>query len=208
MTAFQSPSNDVNKIDLVPTLSLLMGIPIPFSNVGKVMSSLFEYSVDCQHVRRSPEFSCHEDIAEIQWLWNSISALRINVAQIQRYVASIVPNVIQRQLEELLERHDRSWVLLNYIPSDDKLATIQSLTELRNKYDDYISQLKTQLSLNLASFDSRLMISGLIVIMMGAITANLIRVLDFPFHENSFNDILFLSAVTSIVVPIGGHKEL
>ncbi|CAG2106446.1 unnamed protein product [Medioppia subpectinata] len=92
MSSFESPSMDVNKIDLVPTLSLLMGTPIPFSNVGKVMSSLFEYSIDCQHVKRSPEFACHEDIPEIQHLWTSISALRINVAQIQRYVSSLVPN--------------------------------------------------------------------------------------------------------------------
>ncbi|XP_054159570.1 GPI ethanolamine phosphate transferase 3-like [Oppia nitens] len=234
LSPIESASNFVSKIDLVPTLSLLLGIPIPFSNVGRVMSSLFEYPIDCQHVKPTNEFACHEDIPQIQSLWTSISALRINVAQIQRYVASVVPNVIDNKLEELLERYDRNWVLLNHIPSDDKSATIDKLKELRNNYNSYIVQLTDHLTNNLSVYDLRLMFSGLIVILlscvfnlviiywiqshqhlmnycsklcigivMGAITANLIRILDFPFHENIVNDILFLSAVTSIVVPMG-----
>ena len=158
----------------------------------------------------------------------------------QRYITAysetsyILPNVIHRQLDELLERYDRNWVLLNHIPSDDKLGTIVSLKELRNNYEHYISQLIKHLSLNFNSFDNRFLCSGLIVLflscfatitsiyclnsnqnlinfcwksliglIMGAITAYLIRVIDFSFHENSINDILFLSAVTSIVVSIG-----
>jgi hypothetical protein len=217
-----------------------MGIPIPFSNVGKVISNLFEYPLQCQHIRPNAEFTCHEDIPEIKSLWTSISALRINVAQVQRYLTAysetsyILPNVIQRELDELLERYDRQWVLLNNIPTDDKLAAIQSLKELRKNYENYLSQVNYHLKLSLASFDVRLICSGIIVLflalianitsiyyiksqqqlqnfcgkiliglVMGSMTANMIRIMDFPFHETSFNDMAFLNAVTSIVVSVG-----
>ena len=34
-------STSVDQVDLVPTFSLLMGIPIPFSNLGRVIRGLW-----------------------------------------------------------------------------------------------------------------------------------------------------------------------
>jgi phosphatidylinositol glycan class O len=37
----ETRSNKVNQVDFVPTFSLLMGLPIPFSNIGKVIYNVF-----------------------------------------------------------------------------------------------------------------------------------------------------------------------
>ena len=36
-----SPHRSMQQIDLVPTLSLLLGLPIPFNNLGTVIPELF-----------------------------------------------------------------------------------------------------------------------------------------------------------------------
>lgn len=35
------PERPIHQIDIVPTISLLMGLPIPFSNLGTVITQLF-----------------------------------------------------------------------------------------------------------------------------------------------------------------------
>ena len=41
MNFFLKPAKKISQVDFVPTFSLLMGLPIPFSNVGKVMQDVF-----------------------------------------------------------------------------------------------------------------------------------------------------------------------
>jgi len=40
---FQESYRAVSQIDIVPTISLLLGVPIPFSNLGTVITELFGY---------------------------------------------------------------------------------------------------------------------------------------------------------------------
>ncbi|GAA5828253.1 hypothetical protein JCM11251_002660 [Rhodosporidiobolus azoricus] len=44
--ALSSPSRSVSQIDLVPTLSLLLGLPVPFGNLGLPIPELFFHSSD------------------------------------------------------------------------------------------------------------------------------------------------------------------
>lgn len=55
----------VDQIDLVPTTSLLLGVPIPFSNLGSVIESLFDADI----------------VGE---------ALRLNAVQVLRYAQDYV----------------------------------------------------------------------------------------------------------------------
>ena len=34
---YRNPSSPINQVDFVPTFCLLLGLPIPFSNLGKVI---------------------------------------------------------------------------------------------------------------------------------------------------------------------------
>ena len=40
---FQGRHKSVFQVDFVPTLSLLLGVPIPFSNLGSIITDLFTY---------------------------------------------------------------------------------------------------------------------------------------------------------------------
>ncbi|KAM9952850.1 hypothetical protein ACTFIR_007906 [Dictyostelium discoideum] len=62
---------DISQIDLVSTLSLALGVPIPFGNLGSIIPELF--------------FSSGGENIENQWN-NLFNALRINTFQIKRYI--------------------------------------------------------------------------------------------------------------------------
>ena len=68
-----TPSNQmhesISQVDLVPTISLLMGAPIPYSSLGKVVEDLFvNPTVENDH--------------------NLMAALKINLLQVERYIES------------------------------------------------------------------------------------------------------------------------
>ncbi|KAM9989285.1 hypothetical protein ACTFIY_005337 [Dictyostelium cf. discoideum] len=64
-------ARDISQIDLVSTLSLALGVPIPFGNLGSIIPELF--------------FSSGGENIENQWN-NLFNALRINTFQIKRYI--------------------------------------------------------------------------------------------------------------------------
>lgn len=165
------------QIDFVPTLCLLLGVPIPFSNVGKVVTPLFSYPLDCKRVRENAEFDCLEHIGPIKALWTSIAALRINIAQVQRYIYSyhkksnLLDGWTQRFLDELLEHYDRQWVMLHNLPSSDANSNIRSLIKLRDNYSDYLTKIKHELDQVWASYDMLSLAGGLVLLCL-SLSAN------------------------------------
>lgn len=106
----------VSQIDLVPTLSLLLGLPIPFSSLGRVIEPLF--------ISQPP-------------LGNELIALWINVQQVQRYV-----NVSGHLLKLLPHTHkahqlNRLWDVLA-VNFNDSL----SATSLHRAATKYLSQVQ------------------------------------------------------------------
>ena len=81
----------IPQIDFVPSFSLLLGIPIPYGNLGKIIPELFGVAhmadlLDYNTVRRQIEEKKvnTEDVQEAMWRLNS--AMRVNVLQIRRYM--------------------------------------------------------------------------------------------------------------------------
>lgn len=65
----------VSQIDIVPTLSLLLGLPIPFSNLGSVIPELFPSNGSkWKHLTVPPEVKT--DLAILE-------ALKINAVQVK-----------------------------------------------------------------------------------------------------------------------------
>jgi phosphatidylinositol glycan class O len=88
-------SREVPQVDLVPTLALLSGLPIPFGNLGSVIPSLFFVPPS-----QSGE---HSALTAFQTLNR---ALRLNLDQVRRYLfryssASKLPERAYDQLEKL-----------------------------------------------------------------------------------------------------------
>ncbi|KAG7389555.1 hypothetical protein PHYPSEUDO_010200 [Phytophthora pseudosyringae] len=92
-------SREVPQVDLVPTLALLIGLPIPFGNLGSVIPSLFFIPPS------SSERGENSALAAFQTLNR---ALRLNLGQVRRYLfryssASKLPERAYDQLEKLFE---------------------------------------------------------------------------------------------------------
>lgn len=112
----QEAFKSVNQIDLVPTISLLLGLPIPFANLGGVVPGLL------------PPLHYHseETVVEAPYV---ATALALNAAQVWHYLhtysstANKLPDSAIADLQELLENAStRFKEALGHKDSFDSLA--------------------------------------------------------------------------------------
>ncbi|EME85279.1 uncharacterized protein MYCFIDRAFT_60179 [Pseudocercospora fijiensis CIRAD86] len=92
LTAKERP---VNQIDLVPTLSLLLGLPIPFNNLGQPIEEAFHGSNDVM----KPDYA---NLAEVS---------RLTAAQIHRYQAKYAD--ARKMGEDTLSAAEKLWKVAN-----------------------------------------------------------------------------------------------
>ncbi|KAG3254118.1 hypothetical protein PI124_g1356 [Phytophthora idaei] len=90
-------SQEVPQVDLVPTLALLSGLPVPFGNLGSVIPSLFFVP---------PSSSKRGESSALAAFQTLNSALRLNLDQVRRYLfryssASKLPERAYDQLERI-----------------------------------------------------------------------------------------------------------
>ncbi|ETP43821.1 hypothetical protein F442_09512 [Phytophthora nicotianae P10297] len=90
-------SREVPQVDLVPTLALLSGLPIPFGNLGSVIPSLFFVPPTSTERGGSSALSAFQSLNR---------ALRLNLDQVRRYLfryssASKLPERAYDQLERI-----------------------------------------------------------------------------------------------------------
>jgi hypothetical protein len=81
----------VPQIDFVPTFSLLLGIPIPYGNLGGIIPELFLGAdvVEMLDYAEIKQMVDHKKIKneEVQAaMWRLNSAMRVNILQIRRYL--------------------------------------------------------------------------------------------------------------------------
>ncbi|KAG2338937.1 hypothetical protein BDR05DRAFT_977890 [Suillus weaverae] len=67
------PHRHVQQIDLVPTISLLLGLPIPFNNLGTVIRELFNRDSDAQIRRYLDAYRSSSSGKELDAAWNDLS---------------------------------------------------------------------------------------------------------------------------------------
>ncbi|KAG8895790.1 mannose-ethanolamine phosphotransferase gpi13, partial [Tulasnella sp. 417] len=101
-----SPSRAIQQIDIVPTISLLLGLPIPFNNLGMVIPEVF--------LRQS---SSHKSVLD--------EAMQLNVDQIQAYLAAYRASPSGGELDE-------AWSRLNRLHDLALKVTTSSLQQKRN----------------------------------------------------------------------------
>ncbi|KAK0441449.1 hypothetical protein EV421DRAFT_1904903 [Armillaria borealis] len=82
------PHRSVQQIDLLPTLSLLLGLPIPFNNLGSVIPELFWRN------SKGTELS---------------QALQLNAAQIYRYLDAYRSSSSGGELDDYWDRLEYAW---------------------------------------------------------------------------------------------------
>lgn len=145
----------ISQIDFVPTFSLLLGLPIPFSNLGSIIADLFD----------------HENATNVG-SYDQIDAIRLNALQVHRYtveyrkLSSDLPRRTLSRLDDVFrEAEERHHVLLESVAGERLKATAAAgrLEALRSIYADYLSGVKAMCRDVWAQFDTSSMSLGTFV---------------------------------------------
>ncbi|KAJ3965771.1 hypothetical protein EV361DRAFT_1017776 [Lentinula raphanica] len=105
-----APYRHIQQIDLVPTLSLLLGMPIPFNNLGTVIPELFWRQAD----------GGSDPIVPHSWTWSKAPketatetllsrALQLNALQIHSYLDTYHTSSSGAELDDAWEALETSW---------------------------------------------------------------------------------------------------
>ena len=133
----------VRQIDFVPTIALLLGLPIPFSNLGMVIEDVMTTSTD--------SVQSHEDI---------IKALRLNAHQVRQYLHEYIkvsPEFSSQKmttLESLFEAVESKY-------ESRKQDDILHLVEIRRDYVKYLQDVRVMCEELWAKFDLASMFLGM-----------------------------------------------
>jgi predicted AlkP superfamily pyrophosphatase or phosphodiesterase len=145
----------VPQIDLVPSISLLLGLPIPYGNLGSVIPELF--------IGTS---SSHEE--SFAGLWSLLDALYVNAAQIMTYLHQY--NLVARTFPvATLDALDRDHKVANDAyhilkhNMNNNIASVQhnELVVVINQYRQLLSSTSSMAREKWTTFDLRLMILGI-----------------------------------------------
>ncbi len=161
----------MSQIDLVPTVTLTLGLPIPFSSLGMAIPEVFLPFYDTQDLTKHYS-EAHNDGYTGRVTREFLTALRMNAQQIQRYLRTYVhysddfpPDAYHLLEEKLAIAHK----LYDGIVSEEESRTAEDrqtvLTEAASAYVDYIRSVKAMCQSVWAKFDDRSILKGLFILL-------------------------------------------
>ncbi|KAH9514496.1 hypothetical protein Btru_025446 [Bulinus truncatus] len=160
----KTDDNVVRQVDFTPTISLLLGLPIPFSNLGMVITDLFTHC---------PWWNTASN--DIRQAYHKIKALRLNAYQMNNYIsayqaqASDLPVKKLQNLQWLFtkaEQEIQSYLTLmakDGINSD----TMSKFHSIESAYKQFIREIRQICEHVWAKFDLSLMLVGILTIAVG-----------------------------------------
>ncbi|KAM9330069.1 GPI ethanolamine phosphate transferase 3 [Gastrophryne carolinensis] len=187
----------VPQVNLVPSLALLLGLPIPYSNLGAIIGDLFWWS---------------NDGSDKSSLLTKAAAYQINAQQVARYLSSYsqaagdLPSDKLRLLQDLL-----SSVTMEYeqLMSEQKQRVIPDaemedrLSPLLQKWQLYLSQARDVCMESWARFHPLRMIFGGLILLMSCLLCYLIAEVGSAMTA-SYKHLLGYPAAVSLLVVVGG----
>jgi len=175
------------QVDLVPTLSLLLGAPIPFSNLGAVIPELFLLPSSDEVIDKDD--SIEERIAQLE---RAVSALQNNAAQISRYldaytaVLDELPQVEYAELSLLLTNTNTHAIDLSSLRNvqGQEIELLRRLKTLRTSYRKYLRNARTMCQNVWARFDGSSMLLGGVTLASGVILLVFLWIVSDPSLEH------------------------
>ncbi|KAI6116610.1 hypothetical protein EDD16DRAFT_1046221 [Pisolithus croceorrhizus] len=101
------PHRSIQQIDLVPTISLLLGLPIPFNNLGSIVPELFDRGDS-----------------------NVNEALELNARQIKRYLDAYRASASGGELDGVWSDLVNAWSKVSDAPSDTRVSALFAFSRL------------------------------------------------------------------------------
>ncbi|KAN0031643.1 hypothetical protein ACTFIV_005508 [Dictyostelium citrinum] len=186
---------DISQIDLVSTLSLALGVPIPFGNLGSIIPELF--------------FSSGDGDEKIENQWNRLfSALRINTFQIKRYIEEYskiskeFPNSKLQHFDQLLKSTEN---LFNQYQKGRGSGVDNNINpiDIYNGYIQYHQEV-IELCRNIwATFDLFSMDCGIVLILLSMISMIVFIVKLISIGGSSVVTSTIIFPIKSIGISIG-----
>ncbi|KAK3874718.1 hypothetical protein Pcinc_020373 [Petrolisthes cinctipes] len=159
----QSVPQHVAQVDLVPSLALALGVPIPYSNLGQVMDEMLVTA------------GMSKDEADTKYT----HALSINIKQVQRYLTAYrdLGNTYPEDLWQRLKT-------LNQSMTDGK--HLLSLRELRKIYSEYLTLARVMCQEIWAKFNVAEILSGLVLMLSALVLLSIFTICDFSVLTKIF----------------------
>lgn len=156
-------SNDIVKqVDIVPTLSSILGIPIPFSNLGSVIINALP-----TNVLSSPDWK-----ESLFFLWANVEQLNSYIKQYSESSDTFLSN-------DLHEFYDRYNILKAQLPT---ISNSNEFSEFLRQASDYMKYLREMCEKSWIQFDSLSMTRGLLIMFL--VTSFLFMISDgIPFKK-------------------------
>ena len=170
------------QIDLVPTIALLLGIPIPFSSLGMIIPEVFiPFREDLDSMNANQSIA---DGFSGRVTLEFLSALRINANQLQKYLntytqySSDLPSGIfhslERELANALQLHEKIEI--------NKQVSQTELSQAASVYVNYMQSVKSMCQKVWAKFDDVPIHQGLLLLLLSVATTPLLL---FKLHHSS-----------------------
>ncbi|CDO76821.1 hypothetical protein BN946_scf185033.g18 [Trametes cinnabarina] len=141
------PNRHIQQIDLAPTLSLLLGLPIPFNNLGTVI----------------PELFWHDKAGKVY-----TRALTLNAQQVKHYLDTYRASSSGTELDSAWDDLERTWRAINIdVKAEDQDAQWRDMTA-------YTRQALAVCRMLWAQFNVSLMTLGLTLLITGTIATTLL----------------------------------
>ena len=103
------PHRSIQQIDLVPTISLLLGLPIPFNNLGSIIPEVFDRGTNKAGVQK---------------------ALELNANQIKKYLDTYRASQSGGELDGFWPQLSESWTETQTASSEESLAALWKFSRL------------------------------------------------------------------------------
>ncbi|KAK4308569.1 hypothetical protein Pmani_019745 [Petrolisthes manimaculis] len=157
----QSVPQHVAQVDLVPSLAVVLGVPIPYSNLGQVMNEMLVTA------------GMSKDEADTKYT----DALSLNIKQVQRYLTAYrdLGNTYPEDLWQRLKT-------LNQSMTDGK----HSLRELRKLYSEYLTLARVMCQEIWAKFNVAEILSGLVLMFSALVLLSIFTICDFSVLTKIF----------------------
>ncbi|XP_055951467.1 GPI ethanolamine phosphate transferase 3-like [Argiope bruennichi] len=145
----------VAQVDIVPTLSLLLGLPIPFSNLGKIITPLFVLNF---------KETCFDEITDSAIA--SALAGAENAFQVQKYlhayneISNELSDSFMIKMEKRLKDATHMWKrITNNITENRNI-----LSSISESYKSYLDDVRNTCSKKWATFNLKFIILGIFIL--------------------------------------------
>ena len=207
----------MSQIDFVPTFSLLLGLPIPFGNLGTIIPDLFCHDLPSDPVVSKANNNNHGMFQQVSVLLQRVAAFELNAKQVHRYLSTytLISGEISKSTFEELDKILQSATAflsrakdsvnkyggLENASTEDLLHLQETLINTEDFFLDYLSRAKVLCQSLWAKFDLNSIFIGILVLFVGSsvvVIALLDRGLQLSFMVLiSFAGLCLASAVTS-----------